>query len=757
MTKVIVITSGKGGVGKTNISVNTAVELARRKRKICLFDADLGLANVNILLGVHPEKTLDDYLFGQDKLDDIILETRYGFDIIPGSSGIEEVANLPPERIAPLLQDFATLTRYDNFIIDTSSGISKGVISFCLAADETILIITAESTSLTDAYALLKVLAFNKYQGTVKILVNKCSSIPKSKETYLHFKTVANKHLDIEISVVGAIIHDPNLEKAVAKQQPVLDLYPESIASQCIRAMAINLLGSNEPKTAYIGDDSSSFWERYFSFLRSDLSSDTKSMGNHPTAQPAAVTTKATPIPSSSPPLKPPGRPPTTIRLETPAGILAYALELHAKGKLDRDGLVKIISCDPALTLKLIQLLKATLRNKVKPPARIDEIISLLGETEVAKWLINSAVQSALNQTPSDESQFLAKYWTHSYSTAVLAGSFAQAINYPAPEEAFLAGLLHNIGRMAYQLSAPELYILSPDLGQEEEKILETEVEFFTSNHAEFGATILNRYQLGSFIEDCAQYHTIDSGTVGTALPLTKLVYLAGKLWNGSELEKIAALGEPLLGIPDESIIELRDKAAAIVETTAHQFKISSNDITVNTKLESRLKKLARDHVMIQAILPDSPSQSNIWAQFQWLYSGMSLLFDLPQSICLTEEKDSCYLRVLGTPTCLDSIFAQEVEISLASKHSVIVKTFHSKETITANLENGKNLADQQILKALGAELLFCVPMVEKNRSQGVLVVGIEKHEMDRITDLQEQIKQFAQLATRLLSQQTSP
>ena len=148
MTKTIVITSGKGGVGKTNISVNTALELAKRDYRTCLFDADFGLANVDIILGLHPEKTLNDVIYGDKNLEDIILHSEAGIDIIPGSSGIEKIANLTSDKISELVSAFSQLSEYDYFLIDTSSGISKSVISFCLAGTETFVVITSEATSL---------------------------------------------------------------------------------------------------------------------------------------------------------------------------------------------------------------------------------------------------------------------------------------------------------------------------------------------------------------------------------------------------------------------------------------------------------------------------------------------------------------------------------------------------------------------------------------------------------------------------------
>ena len=159
MSEVIVFTSGKGGVGKSNLCLNTALQLTALQYRSCLFDGDLGLANVNILLGIEQEYTLDDLLFNDKSIDEILVHTGYGFDIIPGSSGVEQIANLTAEQLQTLIAALTSVADYDYFLIDTASGISRSVISFCMAAQQTVIVITREATSLTDAYALLKILS----------------------------------------------------------------------------------------------------------------------------------------------------------------------------------------------------------------------------------------------------------------------------------------------------------------------------------------------------------------------------------------------------------------------------------------------------------------------------------------------------------------------------------------------------------------------------------------------------------------------
>ena len=261
MSEVIVFTSGKGGVGKSNLCLNTALQLTALQYRSCLFDGDLGLANVNILLGIEQEYTLDDLLFNDKSIDEILVQTGYGFDIIPGSSGVEQIANLTAEQLHTLIAALTSVADYDYFLIDTASGISRSVISFCMAAQQTIIVITREATSLTDAYALLKILSVKKYQGAVRVLINDCDSIPQAKSTYLRYKKVVDKHLDIAISPAGIVLHDDHFERAVVQQKPLLELYPESIGAQCIKAFVSNLVGATGPDSESGG--LSQFWQRY--------------------------------------------------------------------------------------------------------------------------------------------------------------------------------------------------------------------------------------------------------------------------------------------------------------------------------------------------------------------------------------------------------------------------------------------------------------------------------------------------------------
>ncbi|MBT3310935.1 MAG: MinD/ParA family protein [Desulfobacterales bacterium] len=265
MTKTITITSGKGGVGKTNICVNLALQLSQSGYNTCLFDADLGLSNINILLGLYPEYTLENVLKGEKSIKDIIIRYTRGVDIVPGSTGVEFLADLPSDNLKHLLDASLQLTGYDYTLFDTAAGISKNVISFCMASSVVILVISPEPTSLTDGYSLLKVLSLKGFNKEVKIVVNRSNDKKMAELIFEKFHTAAKKFLHLQITYAGYIIEDECLLDSVNRQGAVVSLYPSSNASLCIRDIAKNLVEN-------ISDDKSSdktdnVWSQYIELI----------------------------------------------------------------------------------------------------------------------------------------------------------------------------------------------------------------------------------------------------------------------------------------------------------------------------------------------------------------------------------------------------------------------------------------------------------------------------------------------------------
>jgi len=264
MARIITITSGKGGVGKTSISLNLSLSLASQGFKVCLFDADLGLANVSILTGIYPKKDLGSVISGQFNLNEIIIKDYQGIDIIPGSSGVEQIAELTRTQTGTLISAFLDLEEYDFFIFDTSAGISSQVLSFCMASHEIILVATCEPTSLTDAYSMLKVLSTYQYDCPVKIVINQVRSGKAAQKAYAQLKGTVKKFLSVKVEPLGIVASDKNVRAAVVSQTPFVMLFPDTIASKCIKSIMAKLLD----KSGQAGDmPLELFWGQCLAFL----------------------------------------------------------------------------------------------------------------------------------------------------------------------------------------------------------------------------------------------------------------------------------------------------------------------------------------------------------------------------------------------------------------------------------------------------------------------------------------------------------
>ena len=240
--KVIAVTGGKGGVGKTNISVNLGVAFAEMRRRTVLLDADLGLANVDLLLGLQPQFTLSDVLSGARSLEQVMLHGPGGLKVIPASSGVQQMAGLSAAEHAGIIHAFSDLAdQMDVLLIDTAAGISDSVVSFVRAAQEAVIVVCDEPSSITDAYALMKVL--NKDHGVVRfrVIANMVRSVAEGQKLFTKLNAVCERFLDASIQYIGGVPFDENLRKAVQARKPVLEYAPRTKASQAVRAIAQKL------------------------------------------------------------------------------------------------------------------------------------------------------------------------------------------------------------------------------------------------------------------------------------------------------------------------------------------------------------------------------------------------------------------------------------------------------------------------------------------------------------------------------------
>lgn len=251
IARVITVTSGKGGVGKSSLSVNLAIQLSRMGKKVVIFDADFGLANIEIMLGIRPQYNLADLMFRGKNLQDIITEGPDKIGFISGGSGIQELTRLSREQIIYLTQKLFQLDKLaDIIIIDTGAGIADSVLEFVAASSEVILVATPEPTSITDAYALLKTLnkksEFSVENTNICMLANRIASAEEGNELYEKLRVVSDKFLQIPLTYLGGIPQDSNVSKAVIQQKPVTHLYPNSDASKAIIRIAEKLCNGSE-------------------------------------------------------------------------------------------------------------------------------------------------------------------------------------------------------------------------------------------------------------------------------------------------------------------------------------------------------------------------------------------------------------------------------------------------------------------------------------------------------------------------------
>lgn len=239
---IMTITSGKGGVGKTTLSVNLGLALAASGKKVLLFDADLGLANINVLLGVVPKYNLYHVIKGHKELEEIIIHTPEGLDIIAGASGYSMLANLPEKERENLITGFESLRGYDIVLVDTGAGVGSNVVGFTLPADKIIVVTTPEPTAITDAYGIIKSVVLVAPEKNIGLLVNRAGSSLEGKKVAERVINISNQFLNVQVSSLGFIYEDENVPKSVRKQKPFYILFPRTKASSCLNVVASRLL-----------------------------------------------------------------------------------------------------------------------------------------------------------------------------------------------------------------------------------------------------------------------------------------------------------------------------------------------------------------------------------------------------------------------------------------------------------------------------------------------------------------------------------
>ncbi|NLA75895.1 MAG: MinD/ParA family protein [Deltaproteobacteria bacterium] len=260
--RVISVTSGKGGVGKTSITANLAVAFQKLNKRVLILDADLGLANMDIMLGINPRYTIGNVLTGEKSLEDVIVSTPAGFKLLPAASGIQELTELDEDQKRFLLNELDAINdEFDIILIDTSAGISSNVMYFNFAAMERLVVLTNEPTSLTDAYALIKVLTGKYNQKRFKILINLVQDAGEADRIFRSLSIAVDKYLQSpSLDYIGWIPYDKMIPKAIRRQKLLIDTHPGSPAGKSIMALAERLAYKEEDLN--FEGDIKFFWRR---------------------------------------------------------------------------------------------------------------------------------------------------------------------------------------------------------------------------------------------------------------------------------------------------------------------------------------------------------------------------------------------------------------------------------------------------------------------------------------------------------------
>lgn len=249
-SKIITVTSGKGGVGKSNFVVNLGVTLQKKGKKVLIFDADLGMGNDDVLMGLYPKNNIFDIIFTDLTIKDIIIEGSSGVSLIPGGSGLNKVQELTENERHTFLSKLSELDDFDYILMDTGAGVSRDILSFISASEDLIIITTPEPTSLTDAYSLTKATDHFKLKDSAKIIVNKAFSKEEGIETFNKLNRAVTRFLKIKVEYLGCILDDKKLVQSVRAQKPFVNLYPNCDASKNIEEIAISIIGQDAVNTS---------------------------------------------------------------------------------------------------------------------------------------------------------------------------------------------------------------------------------------------------------------------------------------------------------------------------------------------------------------------------------------------------------------------------------------------------------------------------------------------------------------------------
>lgn len=243
-TRIITITSGKGGVGKSNVVVNLAILLQKLGKKVMIFDADIGMGNDDVLMGFLPKYNIFDIIFNNKSIDEVLINGPYGVKLLAGGSGLSKMGDLAKEEIEKIVVELGKVVDLDYIIMDTGAGINRSVLGFVACCEELIIVTTPEPTSLTDAYCLLKAVNHFNLQTKAKIIINRVNDEKEGELTYNKFNKAVTSFLKITLEYLGCVNEDKKLVQAVKAQQPLVIVYPNCEAAKSLEIIANNLIGN---------------------------------------------------------------------------------------------------------------------------------------------------------------------------------------------------------------------------------------------------------------------------------------------------------------------------------------------------------------------------------------------------------------------------------------------------------------------------------------------------------------------------------
>lgn len=264
--RVITVTSGKGGVGKTSITVNLAIALSRLGLKVAILDVDFGLANIDLLFGIAPKYTLLDLVREEKSIFEVLTDGPNNIKFLSGGSGVEELVSLDRRKLRKFIGNIALLDKlYDIILIDTGAGLSQNVMSFIMAADEIILVTTPEPTSITDAYALVKMVSRRDMRKIIRVVVNKAETVREAENIANKLIVVSEKFLSLKLTKLGYILYDDIVVKAIKQQKPFCISHPRSQAARSMFELADALVYNGQKPENTVG--AKGFMQRVLSFF----------------------------------------------------------------------------------------------------------------------------------------------------------------------------------------------------------------------------------------------------------------------------------------------------------------------------------------------------------------------------------------------------------------------------------------------------------------------------------------------------------